>query len=111
MWSSPFDREAANDIERFRATDLMLRNTVAPLLLACVIACIDAVVSVPHRSPAIVVALSLGVVAIGFLRLGQQFRYWANTKTYEVAYWLNLDGMELPTRPAVGLSDREPKGS
>jgi hypothetical protein len=23
----------------------------------------------------------------------QQFRYWANTKTYEVAYWLDLDSV------------------
>jgi hypothetical protein len=93
------DREVTIEIARFRATGLMLRGAVVPAFLGTLAALIEIIVG-PNRWPAAASALLLGLATVGFARHGQQLRYWANTKTYQIAYWL-----ELGTEPSETAKD------
>lgn len=83
------DREVAAEIARLRATGLMLRSAVVPMTLATVAAVAEAVVG-PWHVAAGGLAVLFALCAAGFARHGRQLRFWANTKTYQIAYWLDL---------------------
>jgi len=83
------DREVAAEIARLRATGLMLRSAVVPTSFAVLAAIVEAIAG-PWHLPAAALAPLFGICAVCFARHGQQLRFWANTKTYQIAYWLDL---------------------
>ncbi|MEU8081019.1 hypothetical protein AB0B31_36895 [Catellatospora citrea] len=92
------DREVAQEVGRFRATGLMLRGAVVPSFLGVLVALTEAVAGPHHWLGAAVAVVLAGAVA-AFARHGRELRYWANTKTYQLAYWLELpEG--VPDTPA-----------
>jgi hypothetical protein len=79
-------REAAAEISRFRASGLMLRNATVPTACALLIALVE-VITGPMSLFATVCAALFALMIFGFAKFGAQMRYWANTKTFEFAYW------------------------
>jgi hypothetical protein len=95
------DKDAASTISRFRATGLMMRNVAVPMLLAALASIAEAVRG-SNQAAAIGLATLLVITTIGFMIVGQRFRYWANTKTYQLACWLDLprDTQQTTNQPA-----------
>ncbi|MEU8004701.1 hypothetical protein AB0B66_26375 [Catellatospora sp. NPDC049111] len=101
------DREVAQEVGRFRATGLMLRGAVVPSFLGMLVALGEAVTG-PHHWLGGAVAVLLGGAVLAFARHGQELRFWANTKTYQLAYWLELPAGEPETAaPAQDAAVRE----
>jgi hypothetical protein len=82
--------DAGTEISRFRATGLMLRNATIPTFSALLVTGVEVAIG-PHRLLAALAAVLLGCAVVGFRRFGGQMRYWANTKTYEMAYWIDRE--------------------
>jgi hypothetical protein len=93
------DREVAAEIARLRATGLMLRSAVVPTCFAALAAFAEAVVG-PWHLFAGALGLLFVICAAAFARHGQQLRFWANTKTYQIAYWLELTTVVAPAETA-----------
>nr|WP_042191834.1 hypothetical protein [Kibdelosporangium sp. MJ126-NF4]CEL20318.1 hypothetical protein [Kibdelosporangium sp. MJ126-NF4]CTQ97544.1 hypothetical protein [Kibdelosporangium sp. MJ126-NF4] len=81
------DNELASDVNRSRATGLMLRNCAPPLLFAAIIAIVELFTG---RSPGLAVTCAV-IFFVGFVGLivqGRKLARWAHLRTLEVAFWL-----------------------
>ncbi|MES9541864.1 hypothetical protein [Actinomadura sp. NPDC000600] len=92
-----YDKDAAQEISRLRATGLMLRNCCFPLLAGCGMAVVEAVVN-RNLPVAAVCAVVLGVGGIATVPENQKLRHWAVLKTLETCFWLPEVDAELQPR-------------
>lgn len=65
----------------------MLRNSVPPLILGCILALVELIAG-GSRSFAAFYAVVFVLAALAALRHGRELSEWAVQKTYQVAYWL-----------------------
>lgn len=98
------DREVVTEIGRLRATGLMLRNAVIPTALGALVAIVE-VITGPHRWLGLGVALLLCAASVGFAWHGRKLRYWAHTKTYQIAYWLDMPVGDQKGSGAAGSAE------
>ncbi|HET8660349.1 MAG TPA: hypothetical protein VFM55_15285 [Micromonosporaceae bacterium] len=81
------DREVAAEITRLRAVGLMLRNLTVPLVLAFVLAVVEAALG-GHRVEALTVAAVALLAASGAAWRSFTLRHWSDLKTLEVCFWI-----------------------
>jgi hypothetical protein len=94
-------KDAALEISRLRAVGLMLRNVAPALLIAAVVAVVEASTG-NHPWPSAGCAVLLVAAAVGLFTQGFRLRSWAVYKTYELCYWLPevIDhALALPAEP------------
>lgn len=82
-----YDQEAAGDVHRLRASGLMLRNSAAPLLLAAVVAVVEAVTG-PRPLVAVTCAVLFAVTSVVLVTQARKLAEWASIKTLELCFWL-----------------------
>jgi hypothetical protein len=91
------DKEAATDVVRLRSTAAMLSRAAPALVLAAVVAVVEAFTG-PLPLFAVLTGVVLAVVAIGCLVQSVAFRRWVVIRTYELCFWDDdLDG-RIPGR-------------
>jgi hypothetical protein len=81
------DRDAAADVNRTRATGLMLRNSAPPVLLGGVVALVTVVVG-PNRLFAACCAVLLAAAAPALVAQARRLAHMASMKTLELSFWL-----------------------
>ncbi|WP_018654502.1 hypothetical protein [Actinomadura flavalba] len=91
------DKEAAQEINRLRATGLMVRNCITPLLTAAAIATAEAITTTDHKALATTCAATLTAAALTAFPESRKLRYWAHLKTLESCFWLPT--LQPPEQP------------
>ncbi|QFG20711.1 hypothetical protein [Actinomadura sp. WMMB 499] len=93
------DRETAQEIARFRAVGLMIRNCAFPLFFGAIAGVVEAVAG-GSRPAAISCAVLLAAATASALAQSAKLRRWADLKTLETCYWLpGVDAAFAPPEP------------
>lgn len=95
--------DTAVDVDRSRATGIMLRSASPAFLAGTAIALVEAVAV--RRLSAVAAALALAVLAVLALREGRKFSRWAHHYTLECAAWLPEVDTRLATPTAPPTQD------
>lgn len=99
--------DAAVDVDRSRATGVMLRSCTPAFAMGAVVAAAEAAAT--GRLVGLVVAVALAVISVLSLREGRKFVRWAHIYTLECAAWIPEIDARLAEPSPVTPETRTPE--